>query len=74
FSTASFYHWRRKIGSQASAQGEFLAVEVSDPRTSNRKVRVRFPCGTQLELDADDYENVRLVVDRLATRAAEEVR
>ncbi|WP_353620952.1 IS66 family insertion sequence element accessory protein TnpA [Rhodopirellula sp. JC639] len=38
FSTASFYHWRRKIRSQASAQREFLAVEVSDPNTSNRNV------------------------------------
>ena len=73
FSTASFYQWRRKIRSQAAPQGEFLAVEVSDPKTSTRNVRVRFPCGTQMELDAADYENVRLVVDRLATRAVEEV-
>jgi len=70
-STASFYQWRRKFRDQADPQGEFLAVEVSELRSSAHDVRVRFPCGTQIELDARDTESLRLVVDRLAPRNGE---
>ena len=70
-STASFYQWRRKIRNQADPQGEFLAVEVSESGSSAHDVRVCFPCGTRIELDAGDTESLRLVVDRLAPRAGE---
>lgn len=69
-STASFYQWRRRIRNHAEPPGEFLAVEVSD-RSSAHDVRVRFPCGTQIELNAGDTESFRLLVDRLAPRDAE---
>tara|TARA_R110002049_G_scaffold46487_2_gene135231 strand:- start:2226 stop:2552 length:327 start_codon:yes stop_codon:yes gene_type:complete len=69
-STASFYQWRRRIRNQAESRGEFLAVEVTD-RSAARDVKVRFPCGTQIELNAGDTESLRLVVDRLAPRDAE---
>jgi len=70
-STTSFYQWRRKIRNQADGQGEFLAIEVSEPRSSAHDVRVCFPCGTRIELNAGDTESLRLVVDRLVRRAAE---
>lgn len=70
-STASFYQWRRKIRKQAQQRGEFFAVEVGLPRESTRDVTVRFPCGTQIELDAADTDNLRLVIDRLAARNVE---
>ena len=70
-STASFYQWRQKLRSRADPQGEFLAIEVSQPRSSTHDVRVRFPCGTQIELEAGDRESLRLVVDRLAARDSE---
>ncbi len=55
-SPASFYQWRRKLRSQADRRGEFLAVEVSQPRSPTRDVRVRFLSGAQIELDAGDKE------------------
>jgi len=70
-STASFYQWRRRIRDLADPQGEFLAVEVNESRSSAHDVRVRFPCGTQIELDASDTESLRLVVDRLVPRNGE---
>ena len=73
-STASFYQWRRRIRNQADAPGEFFAVEVSEPRGATRDVRVRFSCGTQIELDASDTDNLMLVLDRLASRPAETVK
>ena len=69
-STASFYQWRRRIRNHAEPPGEFLAVQVSD-RGAACDVKVRFPCGTQIELNAGDTESLRLVVDRLAPRDAE---
>lgn len=73
-STASFYQWRRKTRNQSDPRGEFLAVEVSESRSSARDVRVNFPCGTQIEIDADDTQSLLLVVDRLAVRANEAAR
>jgi len=69
-STASFYQWRRRIRDQAEPACHFLAVEVTEPQVAKRDVTVRFPCGTQIELDAEDSQNVRWIVDRLASRTA----
>ena len=71
-STASFYQWRRKIQERQNTQqtdtpGSFLSVQV-DPAC--RDVKVRFPCGTLIELDAQDSQNIQLVVDRLTASAA----
>ena len=70
-STASFYQWRRKIRGQTDQHGEFLAVQVSQPPRSTHDVRVRFPCGTQIELNANDTDSLLLIVDRLATGITE---
>ncbi|MEM6472103.1 MAG: transposase [Planctomycetota bacterium] len=74
-STASFYQWRRRIRERTDTQqtntpGGFLAVQVDPPDPARRAVQVRFPCGTIVELDAQDSQNIRLVVDRLAASAA----
>ena len=72
-STASFYQWRRKIRNPVDTRGEFLAVEVSQPHSLTRDVRVRFPCGTRIELDPRDTENLLMVVDRLVSHPSETV-
>jgi transposase-like protein len=70
-STASFYQWRRKLRSQADQHGEFLAVKISEPPSSAQGIKVRFPCGAQIEMDARDTTSLLLVVDRLAASASE---
>ncbi|MEM0926912.1 MAG: transposase [Planctomycetota bacterium] len=74
-STASFYQWRRRIRDrnqmqQSETPGRFLAVQVDPPQPAPQHVTVRFPCGTRIELDGQDSQNIQLVVDRLAVSAA----
>jgi transposase-like protein len=74
-STASFYQWRRKVRERHNTQqtdtpGSFLAVRVDQADPARRDVTVRFPCGTLIELDAQDSQNIQLVVDRLVASAA----
>lgn len=70
-STASFYQWRRKIRSAPDRPGEFLAVEIGGQRPTVQEVRVRFPCGTQIELDPEDSKNLQLIVERLTLNSSE---
>jgi len=70
-STASFYQWRRRIRSGPDQPGKFLAVEIGDPRPAVQEVRVRFPCGTQLELDPQDSTNLQWIVERLTLNSSE---
>jgi hypothetical protein len=71
-SVASFYYWREKVG-------EFRGSSLGRPRTDRRSVfqpvtvvpaapavRIELPCGTRIEVGAEDLELVRTVVDILA--------
>lgn len=65
-STTSFYGWRRKARNQFDQQGEFLAVQIGEPPQRPGLTKIRFPCGTQIEIDAHDSQSLRWVVDRLS--------
>jgi len=69
-STASFYHWRRRlanIGSSAQptadAQPLFQAVHVS---AVTAVLSIQLPNGTKLQVPADQLDLARVVVAQLA--------
>jgi hypothetical protein len=71
-SVASFYYWREKVGEygrpgegrpQADRRSVFQPVTVVP---TARAVRIQLPCGTRIEVGAEDLEVVRAVVGVLA--------
>ncbi len=70
-STASFYAWRRKMRNQLDQQGEFLAVQVNQSPQRLGLTKIRFPCGTLIEIDSHDSQSLLLVVDRLSPERTE---
>jgi hypothetical protein len=65
-STASFYRWRQKLQNQVDQSGDFFAVQIDQPRPQSGGTKIRFPCGTQIELDFCDANRLKIIVDRLA--------
>jgi hypothetical protein len=70
-STGSFYRWKRKLRDQAVQDGEFLAVQIDQPRPQFGGTKIHFPCGTQIELDSCDADSLMSIVDRLLPQATE---
>ena len=70
-STASFYRWRQKLRNQVDQTGEFLAVQIDQPRPQSGGTKIHFPCGTQIELDSCDANSLMIIVDRLAPQPIE---
>ena len=75
-SMASFYHWRRKFGPQGrrrrlpAGRGHFQEVAVV-PAVSGMiraapAVCIQLPCGTRMEVRAEDLDAVRTVVTEVA--------
>ena len=71
-SVASFYYWREKVGEcgrpgegrpQADRRSVFQPVTVVGAASA---VRIQLPCGTRIEVGAEDLEVVRAVVGVLA--------
>ncbi|PAY20983.1 hypothetical protein CKO51_02740 [Rhodopirellula sp. SM50] len=70
-STASFYRWRQRLQDDADQSDAFLAVQIEQPRPQIGGTTVRFPCGTQIELDCCDTNSLMIIVDRLAPQPSE---
>ena len=73
-SMASFYHWRRKFGPKGrrlpAGRGHFQKVAVV-PAVSGMiraapAVCIQLPCGTRMEVRAEDLDAVRTVVTEVA--------
>ena len=79
-SVASFYHWRKKLGHKgrrrrmtdghprhrtglAGGRGVFQPIAVV---SAARAVCIQLPCGTRIEVDAEDLDAVRTVVAEVA--------
>jgi hypothetical protein len=79
-SVASFYHWRKMLGhkgrrrrttdghprhrtSLADGRGVFQPIAVV---SAGRAVCIQLPCGTRIEVGADDLDAVRTVVAEVA--------
>jgi hypothetical protein len=68
-SVASFYRWRKKLGHKgghqrlAERRGVFQPIAVV---SAARAVCIQLPCGTRIEVDAEDLDAVRTVVAEVA--------
>ncbi len=68
-SVASFYHWRKKIGPQASRPPTSVRGDVFQPVAvvpAAWGVSIRLPGGTQIEVRAEHLDTVRAVIAEVA--------
>lgn len=71
-SVASFYQWRRRLASTASADEVTAAQQSTQPTfipvqvTAGANLQVVFPNGTRLTLPAHDHELVKLSIATIA--------
>ena len=75
-SMASFYHWRKKLGHKGrrrhgiSRRGTFQPVAVvpiaPGAVPGSPAICIQLPCGTRIEVGAEDLDAVRAVVAEVA--------
>ena len=71
-SVASFYYWREKVGKSGEPSRDRLRTDrrsVFQPVAVvpvGPAVRIQLPCGTRIEVGAEDLEVVRAVVGVVA--------
>jgi hypothetical protein len=68
-SVASFYNWRKKVNSNGfrrRASGRRTAFQPVQVVPASPGVSIHLPCGTRIEMRAEDLDAIRVVVGEVA--------